>query len=47
MPSLERGLAHRGLLLAQHDWRFEVNVDEDYKLLFARLKEQVFDIAEE
>jgi hypothetical protein len=38
--------AHGCLLLAKHDWCFKVNVYQDDELLFARLKEQVLDIAE-
>jgi hypothetical protein len=38
--------AYRGLLLAEHDGRFQVNVNENDKLLFAWLEEEVLDVAE-
>jgi len=38
--------AYRGLFLAEHDGCFEVDVNEDDKLLFTWLKEEVLDVAE-
>jgi hypothetical protein len=38
---------YRGLFLAEHDRGFEVDVYKDDELFLARLKEEVFDIAEE
>lgn len=39
--------AHRSLFLAEHDGRFEVNMNKDDELLFAWLEEQVLDVAEQ
>lgn len=34
-------------LLADHNGRSEMNVDDDYQLLFAWLEEEMFDVAVE
>ena len=39
--------SHFGFLLANHDRRAEVDVDNDYEFVVAGLEEEVLDIAEE
>jgi hypothetical protein len=36
-----------GLLFANHDWGFEVDVDNDEKLVITRLEEQMLHVAKE